>query len=435
MAVNPIGGQWHFNVISDNSLNGMDFAVGIAEKPQSPVITNADEISALASGNNIVVRGIAPVLGQVHLLLADAEYEEIYRASVDTEAGGNFEFLLPSVPTGRYTLIAQAENVDGFLSDVNVANIVIDATAPIVNVDEKFERLIYGDTVDFAGYITSGGNPEIAVNGQNIPRQDIELIAGSIPEPGKPATLMFYATLPLQHGMNEVVVTATGSGGIITQRTVMINSDQTTPEPQKSTPRITDVSINDHEHIKGMTTVTFTVENGNIDDTIVSAFDSFGALDVMNISGNNFSFVIDTNHYTPQYESQNFSIRAENKWGHRDWASRFVFFESSDDSVVPILELNTNYIFLDWIDGPQEFLLEWQLNPSDIIIGSPIFTSACNFVDVTEDGWVYIIDPGLMTVIPQGSGFVTITIPTVNGNISKSVPVSVGEGPLWRRLP
>ena len=198
---------------------------------------------------------------------------------------------------------------------------------PTIYVNERFERIIFGDKVDFSGHVTSGHNPEFTLNGQSIPWQDIDLIAGDIPAPDEPSSLMFFTALLLKEGINEVSITATGSSGAIAQRTVYINSDQTTPDSLRSIPAITDISVDDFSYIRGSTTVTFTVENSNIDSTTMSVFDGSEFLDILNIGGNNYSFVIESDRYLQYDFAMSFDIMTENKWGNTDSATRFVFLE------------------------------------------------------------------------------------------------------------
>ena len=138
---------------------------------------------------------------------------------------------------------------------------------------------------------------------------------------GEDAGRGFSAILHLREGSNEVVVTAYGRTGISVTQELTFISDTTTPEWQRSQPRITDISIGSGFLLTEPTTVYFTVENSHLDETIITVFASarWARLPVTPHGNNRYSIVVEPNMFTAQ--SEGFTISAVNIWQNRDRAS------------------------------------------------------------------------------------------------------------------
>ena len=204
---------------------------------------------------------------------------------------------------------------------------------PIIYVNERFERIIFGETVELTGR-TDAEEAIITVNGQPV-----EVLPELPWKPREGAPNDFSANLSLEEGVNEVVITATSWRGAVTQRTLYITSDTTTPEYLRSRPIIRDVSfeMNETKTTNDPVLVTFHIETTESDDMRVTAgIQSEAAwgrnrIDVTDNGDGTFEFVIEPLmdlYFIPQTEhrSRTVQIIAENKWGNQDSFSRTISF-------------------------------------------------------------------------------------------------------------
>jgi uncharacterized repeat protein (TIGR02543 family) len=322
----PIPGEWQFAVTSNNAVDNAAVAIGIAERPQAPLITNADEIFALQSGNGIIAQGIAPVAGQIHWLLVDDSSERVSANRVSVNAGDNFNIALPNLPNGSYTLLAQAETQSGLTGGIILVDILVNSEAPEIIVHERFERQIFDDTVFFSTAAINAAEMELYHNGESI---------GVSPVWSSDAASI-TVELNLAEGQNEVIIIAASATGLVSEKIIFITSDTTTPAELRPIPVITDISLPNHSEVKEPVTVTFRVENADLCDTVVTVRFGSRQEDVRYLGNDTFSFTFDpAKHVNSPDILRQIHIRAENRWRNIDDAYIGIFVFSPDRPILP----------------------------------------------------------------------------------------------------
>ena len=320
MVENPILGLWHFSVTSLNESDNMTFAVGIAERPQPPLITNVDEISILQNGNDAIVQGIASTHGVVDWSLIDFNANVLADGHFNIEAGESFVVSLPNMPNGRYQFAIKTDGSSGFSSDTVIIDIVVSDISPEIFVDEMLEWLYFGDIMTLTARADNAIFAWVELDGVVVDM--FVLPAGE--EDGISAIALF-GNLELNEGVNEVTITAIGSTGLTAERVLRLVSDQTTPDSLRTEPVISYISIEQSSIISEPTTFRVVVDDYNVDDVVLSVSHNHIPINVIDLGEGVFEFTINPALY--DIGSRFLSLVAQNRWGNFEQVTRQIFIE------------------------------------------------------------------------------------------------------------
>jgi chitodextrinase len=332
---NPILGEWHFAVTSNNPVDDMVFMVGIAEKPQAPIITNTTELLMLNNGNGVTAQGVSPATGRIEWTLLDSAQEEITKGNVNANAGGNFAINLPALQDANFILRAKVVDRNGMSSDYVTAGIMVSSAAPKIFIDERYEMFIFGETVYLVASATDAIFAWVELNGEVIESQ---IINGS----GTGASSVgIFTNLELIEGINEVTVSAINSAGVITEETVFITSDQTTPAEFRTSPTISNISIEQDAEISEFTIVTIEVEDDFPSEIFLSVANNHTPVNVTNKGNGVFEFSIDPAAF--HSGARSIRITAENRWGNHHQVMRQIFIIGTPEPLYDLWCAETIY--------------------------------------------------------------------------------------------
>jgi hypothetical protein len=147
---------------------------------------------------------------------------------------------------------------------------------PTIGIDtDRLERLTHGRTIVRPAFAIGNNGTLLTwrLNGRFLPRTfGVYFVHVQEDPPGETVFRNILArTITLREGENELLIRARGTSGLITERRIIITSDQTTPQRLRIVPLFHHASIDYDPENPMLVTLTIEIEEGDFGNVLLFA--------------------------------------------------------------------------------------------------------------------------------------------------------------------